>query len=133
LHCSKESLKDLRVNLLSAETYTAEEIKMAAPPPPTKGNVCVEVLCERKPITLVKRIYRRQCGEQESGRQSIKRRLEQAMSYIRRAQTGLSMQADTGEIVREAFQCSPSKYTLSASKELRVPLATLQNMLHPRL
>jgi hypothetical protein len=78
--------------------------------PPAKGNVCVVVLGDKINYSSAKR-YRWEYGEKAPGRQSIKRWLEQfqetGSALHMKGARRLSADADTVEMVREAFQCSP--------------------------
>jgi hypothetical protein len=87
---------------------------------------------EKKSVIQVQRRYRRKYGEQ-----SIKWWLEQfqeAGSVLHKRGAGRpSVHADTVEMVREAFQRSPSKSTRRASRERQIPRSTVQKILHRRL
>jgi transposase len=119
----------------AAETYTADECKMAISP--QQKAMSVLWYWETKSVIQVQRRYRRECGERTPGRQSLKRWLKQFQetgSVLHKKGAGRpSVDADTVEMVRETFQRSPSKYTCHVSRELHVPRLIVQRILHRRL
>jgi transposase len=119
----------------AAETNTADERKMAISP--QQKAMYVLWYWEAKSVIQVQRCYRREYGEQAPGRQSIKRWLEQFQetgSVLHKKVAGRpSVDADAVEMVREAFQRSPSKSPHCASRELHLPRLTVQKILHRRL
>jgi hypothetical protein len=92
---------------------------------------------ETKLVIQVQRRYSREYGEQAPGKQSIKRCLEQfqktgSVLYTKGAGRPAA-DADTVEMVREAFQPSTSNSTHRASRELQVPRSTVQKILLRRM
>jgi transposase len=115
------------------DMYVADESKISVSS--SKGIVCLRYW--KKNVIQVQRSFHREYGEQGHGRQTIKRWLKQFQetgSILHEKSTGRpSADANTVEMVLEAFQSSPSKSTLHASRELQVPRSTVQKIPHHQL